>query len=636
MNRIPFVVGQWVRGKQFYGRAAQIDEILTGPRDSVWLLGTRRIGKTSLLKQLEHLTASDPDSSYFPLFWDLQGTANPEELHLDFQEALLDAEERLEELDIEVDDLETDDAFKSLGRLRRALRSRRRKLLLLCDEAEELIALGEADPALLRKMRRATQSHADVRAVIASTIRLWALAGESTDTSPFLHGFAPPIYIQRLTRKEAADLVIQAALPDGSRPGFSRADISRICEQCDNHPYLLQLVSKRFLELGDLNEAIEQVSADRMVNFFFSVDFDMLSSEEQLILKGMAGSSPRSSDSLLHDFPRGLDTQDALQRLESLGYLRRDEDRRYVVSNAFIRRWLRAREASTQSPATEPSDPSAEETLQQPLRLLSDRYQLMSKIGEGAMGQVYKAFDTVLRSTIAVKILKPDVSQNEELSERFRQEILLSRDIGHPNILRVYHLGSENGQSFLTMAWINGTDLGSELAGRGRFEPEEVAKIGAKIASALAALHRAGVLHRDVKLQNILVDREQEPFVSDFGLAYRQGGPNLTQDGAFLGTPNYASPEQAELAEIDERSDLYSLGVVLFAMLTGRLPFTASSSSEVLRMHRFDPMPDLSELVEAPEPLLSTIGACLEKDRSQRPQSGEQLAQMLVKSHRPA
>ncbi len=215
---IPYVVGQWVRGEKFYGRQAQIAEILDGPRNCLWLLGTRRVGKTSVLKQLELLTAEPSERGYLPLFWDLQGAEEPDELHLDFNDALLDAEERLDRVGIALRDVEAEDLFTSLARLCRQLRSRRLKLLLLCDEVEELIHLQQKEPALLRKLRRAMQSREDIRSVLASTIRLWVLAERDEDTSPFLHGFTPPLYLPSLADKEARELVHQVGLPLATRP----------------------------------------------------------------------------------------------------------------------------------------------------------------------------------------------------------------------------------------------------------------------------------------------------------------------------------------------------------------------------------------------------------------------------------
>ena len=227
MPAIPFVVGQWVRGDRFYGRSAQIEEILAGHRNCIWLLGTRRIGKTSLLKQIEHIAETSGDRRYFPIFWDFQGAETPEELRLNFADALLDADERLERIGIGVEDVEAEDLFVSLERLRRRLRAKKLGLLLLCDEVEELIKLHRKDPSLLRKLRHVMQSREDIRTVLASTIRLWALAEHKEDTSPFLHGFTPPLYIERFSDEEARSLIEQSHLGPEERPQFADEVVER-------------------------------------------------------------------------------------------------------------------------------------------------------------------------------------------------------------------------------------------------------------------------------------------------------------------------------------------------------------------------------------------------------------------------
>ena len=337
----PFDVGQWVRGERFYGRAAQIGEILDGNRNWLWLLGTRRVGKTSLLKQLEHLTAASPESGYFPLFWDLQGAESSDELHEDFSDALLDTEERLERCGIPVSEVAADDLFACLGRLRRRLRSKNLRLLLLCDEVEELIHLQRKDPALLRKLRRAMQSREGIRSVLASSIRLWALAEQKEDTSPFLHGFTPPIYLQVLRDDEARALIRQTQLAPEARPRFDEAAVERIRQRCGNHPYLIQLVCKRYLDLDDLDEAFEQVTTDAMVSFFFSVDFDLLSATERKIIYAIADRTAASSKTIQLDIT--LDSPSlvgSLNRLEHLGFIRRNPERRFSLVNPFFLRWL--------------------------------------------------------------------------------------------------------------------------------------------------------------------------------------------------------------------------------------------------------------------------------------------------------
>jgi DNA-binding winged helix-turn-helix (wHTH) protein len=367
MAVLPFVVGQWVRGERFYGRTTQISEILDGPRNCIWLLGTRRIGKTSLLKQVEFIAESDADRHYMPIFWDFQGASTPGELHLNFADALLDADERLARVGISLADVEADDLFVSLELLRRQLRARNLKLLLLCDEVEELIGLHRQDASLLRKLRHTMQSREDIRTVLASTIRLWALAEHKDDTSPFLHGFAPPLYIERLPDAEARALIEQSHLDAGQRPRYAEGVIESIQRHCDNHPYLVQLVCKRYFETGELDDAIEQVATDRMVSYFFSVDFEMLSAAEDCVVRIIAGQSGATRDAVLEECSLSPDLLDSsLQRLQNLGFIRSTGPGRYELANYFFRRWLQAMQAPS-TPSTDiaplPQDIDEERTV---------------------------------------------------------------------------------------------------------------------------------------------------------------------------------------------------------------------------------------------------------------------------------
>lgn len=325
-----YSIGQWVRGERFYGRSAEIAEILDGPRNGVWLLGTRAIGKTSMLKHLEFLTASG-ERGYFPVFWDLQGSVEPADLNEDFLSALADAEDRLETIGIRMEEVAGDDLFTSLGRLRRALRAKGRTLLLLWDEVEELIHLHAKDPALLRKLRRALQSQEGIRTVMASGPRLWKLAEQRDDTSPFLHGFAPPLYLGPLRDEAASGLVRRACTADDGM-------IEKILRSCGNHPSLLQMLCARACEIGDVERALESVAADPTVRYFFAVDFDLLTSAEQEIALEMAG------DGFVARSETDLEAS-ALAHLEKLGWVRRAGDGRREIASPILRRWLREKKA---------------------------------------------------------------------------------------------------------------------------------------------------------------------------------------------------------------------------------------------------------------------------------------------------
>jgi len=590
--QIPYVVGQWVRGPMFYGRSELISEILDGPRNAIWLLGTRRVGKTSLLKELERIA----DDRYFAMYWDLQGAEDAREMSLTFDDALLDAEERLAAEAIDVDAIRDDDLFVSMKRLVRKLRSKGKTFLLLCDEVEELINLGRLDPAILSKLRRAVQGQEGIRSVFASTVRLWALAEQRGDTSPFLHGVTPPIYIQRLDDQEARDLVRQTKLAESERPTIGDTVVDEILRRCDNHPYLVQLLCKRYAEGGDLEEATESVAADRMVAYFFSVDFDMLAASERDVLRLISERESATSGTIRLGFGDDASLTGELERLANLGFLRRGDNREYSLPNFFFRRWIRDTGGEWGRPGMGEGAPisSSDETPTHPWPLgrVAERYQLLERVGDGASSIVYRARDLVLETDIAIKLFKPEYSAAGEGLERLRQEITLARDIGHPNVLRLYDVGSYRDRTYVTMQWIAGSTLGRAIRNEGPYHEARARAIGAKLASALGAAHANRVLHRDIKPGNILIDENGEPYLADFGLARVIGAPSITSEGKFVGTPYYCSPEQANLRPLDERSDIYSLGVVLFEMATGRRPFESADRIEVLEMHRATIPPD--------------------------------------------
>jgi hypothetical protein len=339
----PYVVGQWVRGERFYGREELITDILGEERDSVWVVGTRRIGKTSLLRQLEWLT-SPGDRGFFPLYWDLQGADDPAELALSFEDALLDAGDRLARFAIDAEALEGGDLLALLGALCGRLRAENLALLLLCDEVEELVGLQDRHPVLLGALRQSLRSERGIRTVLASSVRLSALAEERADALPFLHDFAPPVTIAALDRAEARSLIRQEHLPEGARPRLDEVTVEEIGERCGNHPYLVQLLCKRCLELGDLEAACAQVASDRMLDHLFSVDLALLPATEQRLLPLIARLAPVSPAQLSE--VRSVDPSTltaAVERLEKLGLVIRDGQDRIAIGNVFLDRWLGGR-----------------------------------------------------------------------------------------------------------------------------------------------------------------------------------------------------------------------------------------------------------------------------------------------------
>jgi serine/threonine-protein kinase len=322
------------------------------------------------------------------------------------------------------------------------------------------------------------------------------------------------------------------------------------------------------------------------------------------------------------------DRDDALQRLENLGFIGRDVERNYVLPSPFFSRWLEDLTETQPPPAAQPTPVSEDPTIS--IQTLDNRYTLHEEIGAGATGSVYKARDALLDSWVAVKLLNPEYTANQSALDRVRQEILLSRDLAHPNILRVYHLASYQGGTYITMQWIKGGTLADIIAERGALPVSDVLEIATKMASALAAAHGSNVLHRDIKPGNILIDETSEPFLADFGLARLIGEGGLTQHGVFVGTPHYCSPEQVALQELDDRSDIYSLGLVIFEMVTGRKPFEAATVAEILAKQRNDPPPDPVSLApDTPPELAELILRCLAKDPEDRFADVSQLEEAL-------
>jgi adenylate cyclase len=260
------------------------------------------------------------------------------------------------------------------------------------------------------------------------------------------------------------------------------------------------------------------------------------------------------------------------------------------------------------------------------------RYEVVCLLGQGGMGEVYRVVDRQVGEEVALKLLRPEITLDPGAIDRFRNELRSARRISHPNICRVYHLGAHQGTYYITMELVSGQDLKSCIHRSGPFEPEQVLSVARQVCEGLAEAHRSDVIHRDLKPHNIMLDARGKVRVMDFGIARHLGSDRLTRTGAMVGTPEYMSPEQIDGAEVDGRSDLYSLGVILFEMTTGRLPFEGPSPLAVAVKHLMADPPDPRTVREGiAEELAGLISRCLTKDKLQRYQTAEDLLAELAR-----
>jgi tetratricopeptide (TPR) repeat protein len=217
-----------------------------------------------------------------------------------------------------------------------------------------------------------------------------------------------------------------------------------------------------------------------------------------------------------------------------------------------------------------------------PGSLLAERYRIEGLLGVGGMGVVYRATDTALDVPVAIKLLRPELAQRAEAFDRFRQELLLARQVSSPHVVRIHDIARDGARWFITMDLIEGEPLDRVLDRRGALPVEEALAIARQLALGLGAAHARGVVHRDLKPSNVLLDHEARACIADFGVARSLGTSGLTHSGAVVGTPDYLSPEQARGGAVDARSDLYALGLLLYEMLSGKLPFNAATPSEAI------------------------------------------------------
>jgi serine/threonine protein kinase/Tfp pilus assembly protein PilF len=252
----------------------------------------------------------------------------------------------------------------------------------------------------------------------------------------------------------------------------------------------------------------------------------------------------------------------------------------------------------------------------------AERYEIIEELGKGGMGKVYRVFDKKIEEEVALKLLTPEIAADKKTIERFRNELKLARKVGHRNVCKMYDLNEMEGTHYITMEYVPGEDLKSFIRRAGLLNTGKTIFIGKQVCEGLAEAHRLGVVHRDLKPSNIMIDREGNARIMDFGIARSLEAKGITGAGVMIGTPEYMSPEQVEAKETDQRSDIYSLGVILYEMVTGRVPFEGETPLSIAMKHKSEEPPDPKELnAQIPEDLSRVILRCMEKDKENRYQS---------------
>ena len=260
--------------------------------------------------------------------------------------------------------------------------------------------------------------------------------------------------------------------------------------------------------------------------------------------------------------------------------------------------------------------------------LVTGRYQIIGLLGKGGMGEVYRANDLTLDQPVALKFLPEAMARDAGMLARFHNEVRIARQVSHPNVCRVYDLGEVNGQPYLSMEYIDGEDLGSLLRRIGRLPADKALEFARRICAGLAAAHDKGVLHRDLKPSNIMVDSQGRVFITDFGLAAVTG--ELREAQAREGTPAYMAPEQLAGTEVTARSDIYSLGLVLYEMFAGKRPFEAGTLAEMVRLQQQSAPASLTTVAKDVDPAVErVIQRCLAPDPRQRPATALAVAAAL-------
>ncbi len=612
----------------FFGREHELNEVAAFLRgnQSVSIVGPRKIGKTSLLFHLmrpETTRSLGLDEQYLFVYLDCEvlGEGGHEEV---FSQFASEISETLVERQLPPEPA-VEEAIQKPGRLAferavRRLNQRGLRVVLMLDEFERISSNGSLDVNFFNALRSAAGRYqmAYVTASAQPLIQL-TYSGHSQEilSSPFFNIFAP-LYLGLFPLPEAQTLIRQPSQAAGVT--FSPEIEELIYTLVGGHPLALQVACFHAMDHSDDPAEIERATTQEMASHF-QYYWHNLTPTEQATLRQIEEVAQRAStDTTLRGILRDL-VQKSMLVSGPQGY--------HYPSRAW------AAFVSAQQP-TQPQVDGLTTMLMAGTTF--GHYEVLEKIGRGGMSEVYKGRHTRLDRVVAIKILPASMATEADFRDRFEREARAVAALRHPNIVQVYDFGDIAGTYYMVMEYIAGKDLSSTIHEQGRLPLEQVVGILAGVSSALDYAHSLGIVHRDVKPSNVLLQATGQapifftPILTDFGIAKMRGGDTAaTKTGLMMGTLNYMAPEQIRSSgEVDGRADVYALGVMIYQMLVGRLPFEADNPGAMMLAHLQQPAPDPREyLPELPSVVARAILRTLEKEPQNRfNTAGEFTAQM--------
>ena len=613
---------------RFHGRRRELARILSrlgsSRPQSVSIVGERRIGKSSLLNALtwretQEQFLSDPDALTF-VYIDFQ------QLPLielgDFFDFLIG---RIAEAVPELEIAENNNPYRRYQSVLDGLREKDTGLILLFDEFDSVTS-NSAFGADFYSFLRSCANNYPIAYVTSSKMDLQQLCHSTAISDSPVFNIFSNLYLRGFTTEEALNLIASPS----QRSGVPLADFSEsILELGGQFPFYLQIACSVYFEwaaetrgasppTGELEDQFLEEAATH-----FSYFWEHCTSEKKETLRRLAaGRQP------------GPSQQFWCKQLHRSGYLEKEDETYRLLSPTFAEQ-IHLMDSLPRSSPEASTDLAAIVGAEWPLESTVQQYRILALVAKGGMGVVYRAEDESLRREVAIKVIRSELVSDQRTRKRALQEPRTAAALKHSSIASVYEFFEHHQIPVMVMEWVPGRTLSQILKEEGPVGWRDLFSLLRQVCDALAYAHREGVIHRDLKPSNLMVTDEGQLKITDFGLAkYREDdqatAQNLTQSGAIVGTVNYMSPEQARGDAVDHRSDLFSIGIVMFESLTGKLPFQRRGLAATLRAITQEPAPYLGLYqIENADKLDRVVGKLLEKSPGDRYQSADELLDAL-------